>query len=100
MDFRVEQGGRVLCHLAVGRNLADLRTRTTAFAKACPAIACRPISWRKVDGWDYFATEFFAGESLETSLLGGRLSTDQALAALEKVTASLRQTLRPSTTEA
>src|SRR5258708_7049204 len=100
LDLRVARGGRPICYLSIGRNLADLRSRTTAFAKACPEIACRPLFWRRVDGWDYFATEYFEGEKLDAELLNGRLSAAQAEKSLNYVVEMLDRTTHASTTAA
>lgn len=98
VDFRVNHGSTPVCYLAVGRNLADLRSRTIAIAKACPDITCRPLFWRRVDGWDYFATEYFEGCRLDAEFLGGRISAAQAEKNLNYVVGQLEHTKRPSTT--
>jgi len=99
-DFKVTRSGRPVCYLSVGRNLADLRSRSEAFTKACPALACRPLFWRRVDGWDYFATEYFEGNSLDSELLSGRISSTQVEKTLGLVVGLLEKTTHASTTSA
>lgn len=98
VDFRVNRGATPVCYLTVGRNLADLRSRTIAIAKACPDVTCRPLSWRRVDGWDYFATEYFEGGRLDAEFLGGRISAAQVEKCLNYVMGQLERTIRPSAT--
>src|SRR5664280_3785005 len=73
ISFRVYAGGRPVCHLRVGKDLGDLRSRTQAFAKACPDIASRALFWRQSDGWDYLGTELIDGQSLEALVIEGCL---------------------------
>jgi hypothetical protein len=94
--FRVIDGDTTLCRLIVGKNLVDLHRRSAAIAKACPDIICQPLFWHRADEWDYFATEFFDGENLETLVLDGRMTADDALACAEKIVGSLERTSQPS----
>jgi hypothetical protein len=90
-----------LCHLSIGRDLADLRKRTAAFAKACPDIACHPVFWQRYGQWDFFGVEFFAGDSLEDATVHkGWLKPGEAIACAEKVMASLERTRRSSSIDA
>jgi hypothetical protein len=97
-DFRVERSGRTLFYLTVGRNLSDLRSRTTGIARACPDIAGRPLFWHRLDGWDYFGTEYFEGERLEALLLNGRISPIKAETAISNIVESLEKSFRVSST--
>lgn len=94
--FRVLAGGRAVCHLRVGKDLADLRSRTQAFSEACPEIACHPLFWLQSDGWDYHGTELFEGRDLETLVAEGRLKSPDALVHARKVVSALERTLLPS----
>src|SRR5664280_2151770 len=95
-SFRVYAGGRPVCHLRVGKDLGDLRSRTQAFAKACPDIASRALFWRQSDGWDYLGTELIDGQSLEALVIEGRLSSADALVKTQTVVSALEHTLLPS----
>jgi hypothetical protein len=99
-SFRVFSGGRVVCHLTVGKNLADLQTRTRAFAEACAEIACRPLFWHQSEGWDYLGVELFEGQDIEALVRDGRLKPADAIAHVAKVISALERTLLPSAAEA
>ena len=97
--FRVLSEGHTLCRLMVGKNLADLCQRSTAIAKACPEITVRPLFWHQADGWDYFATEFFEGENLESLVLGGQMTVEEALSHAERIVSVLEESFEASSLE-
>ena len=97
--FRLSLGDRTLCHLVVGKSLDDIWARSQAFAAACPAIACRPLFFRKVGELDCLASEYFEGESIEALVRAGRLSAPEAMNHASTVVAALEATSEPSTLE-
>lgn len=97
--FLVMAGPQTLCRLMVGRTLADLHRRSVEFSDACPEIACRPLLWHQSGGWDYLATEHFAGADLETLVRDGRLTAADALGHARRVVAALEKTVLPSTSD-
>ncbi|MDA8528378.1 hypothetical protein N9K67_06230 [Opitutaceae bacterium] len=99
-DIRVERNGRPLFFLSVGRNLKNLRDRTTRFYRACPAIAIKPLFWSSADGWDYLGTEYFEGDRLETILRNGQISAGEAELAINAVIHSLEESIKSSTAAA
>ncbi len=99
-SFRVLAGDRTVCHLTVGRNLAQLWERTQSFASACPDITCRPLFFHRSGAWDYLGTEFFAGENLDRLALEGSLAAAEVVQHVGKIVASFERTLQPSTAEA
>jgi len=99
-DFRVERNGRPLFHLSIGRNLKNLRSRAVALNKACPRITTKPLFWHRLDDWDYFGSEFVAGDSIQSLLTSGRIQPGRVEAALESLMAGLNETARSSSTKA
>lgn len=100
-SFRVFGGKRTLCHLTIGRDLADLNRRTSAFAKACPDIACQPMFWHRQGQWDFLGVEYFDGDNLEeATVFKAWLKPSEAISCAERAIASLEQTRRPSTPDA
>ncbi len=97
--FRLSLGQKILCHLSVGRSLDDIWARSQAFAAACPAIACRPLFFRKVGELDCLASEYFEGESIEALVRDGRLSADDAISHASTVLSALEATCEPSSLE-
>ena len=98
--FRVSQGAKPLCHLTLGSGLNDLWSRTQAFAKACPTIACQPLFFTTAEGLDCLAVEFFPGQSLESWVANGQMTAATALAHAETVFKALEATAEVSTSEA
>lgn len=96
----IRQGDRGICYLTVGPGLDDLWRRTQAFAKACPAIACRPFFFASMDGLDFLAVEFFAGQSLESWVASGRMSPQSALAHASALFRVLESTAEQSSPDA
>jgi hypothetical protein len=99
-SYRVMAGIRTLCHLTVGRNLAQLWERTQAFAGACPEIACQPLFHYRLEEWDCLGVEFFDGRNLDSLAREGRLTPAEALEHSGRIVAALERTLQPSNLEA
>ncbi len=96
--FKIAQQGQILGLLTVGKNLSDLHARAAAFAQACPELSCRPLFFYRVDGWDYFGTEFFDGQNLEVD--SDRRSVAATLAFVREIVSALQRTHRASSTAA
>jgi hypothetical protein len=99
LHFQLRENNLTTCYLTAGPNLTDLHRRTAEFADACPTLACRPLFLHRANGWDFIGTEFFDGESLETSLRSGQLTLARARELATNVLATLDRTTAPSSLE-
>jgi hypothetical protein len=98
-DFRLLRGKQVLCHVTVGRDLGELRTRMEDFASACPDIACRPLFWHVGQGWHFLGSEYFAAVNIAAAGQPGSPPVDPA-AALDRVEKALASSEQSSSADA
>jgi len=96
--YRVSNGQRDLCHLIVGSDLAAVRERAEAIAKACPKLICRPILfWENERGIGFLCLEHFSGESLDSMVENGRCTASDWLDRVRGAQSLLKLTEQVST---
>ncbi|MBE2213412.1 MAG: hypothetical protein IAE82_06035 [Opitutaceae bacterium] len=98
--YRVTRAGQPWCHLTVGTGLLDRWQRASAFASACPGIACAPLFHHECGHAAMLGVAWFEGASLEDRCRDGSLPFAGARAILDRLHAALAATREPSTPEA
>jgi GT2 family glycosyltransferase len=95
--YSVRDGDRVLFHLIVGSGLRPLHEKAEAFARACPALACRPLFYRAQSaGRECLALEHFSGLSLDAAVQSGCCDGARWLALVRQAQALLQTSSQPS----
>jgi len=80
--------------LLIGRNLASLAQRQTAFARACPDLVPAPIFHQSLQQTEAFAEPFIEGTTLESIAHGSPARTQTGFT---RTCALLTASMRPST---
>ena len=93
---RVRSDHRTLFHLTVGKALAQLHQQTEAFAKAQPAIACKPLFFGRTASFDFLAQEYFGQGNLEDGWLQKRIDDRGWQAGAMAIKAQLRAGSQPA----
>jgi glycosyltransferase involved in cell wall biosynthesis len=98
--FRVVREGSTLCFLTIGPALQDLFNKASAFAVACPAVACKPLFLLEAGEYQALGFEYFPGKNLETLWRENSLNAEQLRSLVAKVVKALAATAKPSSAEA
>lgn len=93
---RVWIGDQTVFHLTVGTSLEQLQQRTEAFARAHPAIACKPLFFGRTGRFEFLGQEYFGQGNLEEGWLQQRIDDRGWQAGVLAIKAQLRAGARPS----
>ena len=96
--YRVDANERPVCHLVVGRSLAEIQSHAAEFHRACPPLICPPILLTKdEDGLEFLCLEHFSGMTLDELVQAGRCSPRQWMGAVHQAQAMLESTSKNTT---
>lgn len=94
--YRVSKGKTVAFHLTAGPSLKALFEKASAFSKANPEIACKPLFFIRGGEFDLFGQEYFGETNLEEGLAQKRIDKAEWQKAVGFVKRKLAATARPS----